>query len=197
MFAPPDAESHELRVDLAPDEALRSAQKHASIPASPESSRRCRRAVSVAPRDAAIAAGRCSSPDVTKASPSGLANPNLRFAAGVVIAIVVGFVPAHFVASMRERSAFEAIDNKVLATQRAAETDDAYAALDTFREEQLGRKHDDRRNIAITALLVWAIAGSAIGYVWFRRINWDRFETFSRTRLRVRAAPRPWPRAAW
>ena len=174
IFAPPDAADDALNVDLASDEVERAATKRASIPP-----------ISVPVDEPAPAA---SSPAMRRSQPSiqppnvaqkssPLADPRIRFALGVVIAIVLGFVPAHLIASMRERSAFDEIDRKVVATQSAVETDDAYAALEKFRAEQLSRKHDDRRSIAITALLIWAAAGSAIGYVWFRRIPWDRFET--------------------
>ena len=175
MFAPPDAADDALNVDLAPDEIERSAHRRASTPvieapiaepAPSASSPAMRRSQpSIQP------------PNVTHDGPRGLGDPKLRFALGIVIAIVLGFVPAHLIASMREHSAFEEIDRKVLAKQESIDTDDAYAALDKFRDEQLGRKHEDRRNIAITALLMWALAGGAIGYVWFRRIPWDRFET--------------------
>ena len=181
MFAPPDAAAEaEFKVDLAPDEVERSARNRASTPPasvpvvepapSPASSGRQSRPSLQAPSVAApesISGGKLPAP---------LANPNLRFALGVVIAIVIGFIPAHLVASMREKSAFESVDKKVIATQKEADTPDAYAALDTFRSEQLGRKQDDRRTIAIMAMLIWGVVGAGVGYVWFRRIPWDRLD---------------------
>jgi hypothetical protein len=96
-----------------------------------------------------------------------LGSARVRLVAGVALAIALGFVPAHLVAGMRERSAFAAIDAKVAAVQSTADTPDSYAALDGFRAEQLDAKHGARRSIAVTALLVWAAAGAALAYSWF------------------------------
>jgi len=180
MFAPPDSAAEaEFKVDLAPEEVERSARKKASTPPpvadaepapSPASSGRQSRPSLQVPTTTA--------PESTSGGrlPAPLANPNLRFALGVVLAIVIGFIPAHLVASMREKSAYESVDKKVIATQKQADTPDAYAALDTFRDEQLGRKQDDRRTIAIMAILIWGVVGAGAGYVWFRRIPWDRLD---------------------
>ncbi len=53
-------------------------------------------------------------------------------------------------------------------------TPEDYVALDKLRVSQLERKHDERRNIALLALLIWGAAGAGVAYVWFRRIPWDR-----------------------
>jgi len=98
--------------------------------------------------------------------------PRWRFAAGLVLAIVLGFVPAHLVASMRERSADKAIDDKVTALYEQATTEEAYAGLDAALAPLRARKQTAHRNSALLALLIWAAAGGAIGYVWFRRIPW-------------------------
>src|SRR5262249_36527045 len=111
-------------------------------------------------------------PQRSKLGPIG--DTRVRCAAGVVIAILLGFVPATWIAASREQSALTAIDNKIIATQDAADTPEAYATLDRFRSEQLARKYTERRNIALLALLVWAVAGGAIAYLWFRQIPWDR-----------------------
>jgi hypothetical protein len=96
-----------------------------------------------------------------------LASARVRLAAGVALAIVLGFIPANLVAGMRERSAFGAIDAKITAVQSTADTPDSYAALDAFRAEQLDAKYGARRSIAVTSLLVWAAIGAALGYGWF------------------------------
>ncbi|HEX3481495.1 MAG TPA: hypothetical protein VHT91_41060 [Kofleriaceae bacterium] len=96
-----------------------------------------------------------------------LASARVRLVAGVALALALGFVPAHLVAGMRERSAFAAIDAKVAAVQSTADTPDSYAALDGFRAEQLDAKYSARRSIAVTSLLVWAAVGAALAYGWF------------------------------
>lgn len=100
----------------------------------------------------------------------------LRFVLGVIVALAVGFLPAHIVAAVREKSVFSAVNANVRSVQDKADTAEAYAALDAFRTEQLARKYDERRSIAMMALLIWAAAGGAIAYVWFRRIPWPEPE---------------------
>ncbi|MEO6777650.1 MAG: hypothetical protein ABI467_32285 [Kofleriaceae bacterium] len=189
MFAPPDADDANFRVDLAPDEVARAAKKKVSIP--PESEphetapvepapgttgpgRASRPSMQVPPASIHDRASRPSLQAPDMARTTGLRDPNTRFALGVVIAIVLGFLPAHLIAHLQEASAYASIDANVTAVQHDAVTPDDYAALDTFRTGQLARKHDERRNIALLAMLIWGAAGAGIAYVWFRRIPWDR-----------------------
>ena len=167
MFAPPDAaEEAAFKVELADDEVERSAKKRSSIPPA-----------EVPIAQPVTAPARISRPSIqpppaVASQPRGLADPKQRFALGVLIAIVVGFVPAHAIASLREHSAYAEIDQLVDKTQREADTDDAYDALDAFRARELARKYDARHSAAILAFLIWAAAGAGIGYVWFRKIRW-------------------------
>src|SRR5690606_3553784 len=101
-----------------------------------------------------------------------LADTKVRFAAGVMLSVLLGFVPAHLVAGMREDSAYETIDRKVIAAQQAAETPELYAALDSMRADQRARKETEQRNAAIIGLAVWALVGAGIAFVWFRKIPW-------------------------
>jgi hypothetical protein len=97
------------------------------------------------------------------------ASPRARLAAGVALAIVLGFIPAHIVASLREDSAFRPIDSRVTAAHAAVDSLAAYEALDAIRAEQLDAKRSARDTIAMASMLIWAVAGGAIAYVWFRR----------------------------
>ena len=97
------------------------------------------------------------------------ASPRARFAVGVVLAIVLGFIPAHIVASLREDSAFRPIDARVTAAQAAVDSRASYDALDAIRAEQLDAKRGARNTIALTSLMIWALSGGAIAFVWFRR----------------------------
>jgi hypothetical protein len=101
-----------------------------------------------------------------------LASARVRLAVGVWLAIVLGFVPAHLAAGMRERSAYAAIDRTVASIQSAAATPEAYAALDAFRADQLDAKRSARRSIIATAMVIWAAAGGALAYAWFRHVPW-------------------------
>jgi len=106
-----------------------------------------------------------------------LGDERVRFIAGVVLAILIGFVPAHFVASMRERSAFDGVDETVKTAQANVSSMDEYNKLDQLREDALTRKKDSRRSIAVMAFVIWAAVGGAAAYGWFKRIDWERFES--------------------
>lgn len=168
MFAPPDADDANFAVHLAPDEVERSAKKKVSIP--PET-------VAAEPpaRTSLQAPNRSSRPSLqppmsSDPAATGLKDPKIRLLVGVIVAIVIGFIPAHFIASMREKSAFASVDASVAEVQNQVVTPEDYAALDPMRARQLERKRDDRRNIAMIALLIWAAAGAGVGYVFFKKI---------------------------
>lgn len=101
-----------------------------------------------------------------------MSQPRVRLAAGVLLAILLGFVPASFFASSRELSTLHPIDQQVLATQAAADTPEAYQTLDTYRAAQLATKRGKYHWIIIEAMLIWAATSGALGYVWFRQIRW-------------------------
>jgi hypothetical protein len=132
-----------------------------SAPRPPEPPR-----ISDAPTSALVIAARRLGSELMARIPV-LASARVRLVAGVALAIALGFVPAHLVAGMRERTAFAAIDAKVAVVQSTADTPDSYAALDRFRAEQLDAKYSARRSIAVTSLLVWAAIGAALAYGWF------------------------------
>ena len=140
------------------------------------------------------------------ASVRGVArNDRARFVVGVALAVVLGFVPAHLFASIREAAAFTEIDARVTMRQGEVTTRDEWDQLDLLRAAQLERKVAEHRNIVLLALAVWAGVGGTIAYVWFRRIDWQRFSTRGSAPAEpgpVRAAgwprqPRPSSRATW
>jgi len=170
LFAPPDAEAAAFVVDLAVDEVQ--PRERTTTPVST-------RAPTPLPIPATpVAPRRATDPSMPSvANVAHAAPPRWRFAAGVLIAIVLGFIPAHLVAAMRERSAFSKIDEHVKQVQLKVGTPDApiaYDRLDDFRRDQEDRKKTERRNIALISMLIWAAAGGLFAYVWFRRIPWDR-----------------------
>lgn len=167
LFAPPDAGDQELAVDLATDELEERARKRATAPPATEPVIPAGRASSPALRLPAAA----TAPPVT--SVASRLSPRARLAAGVALAIVLGFVPAHFVAASREAAAFKAIDAALVQRYAAADTPGAYAELDRHYNDARDAKKRERRSIALTSMLIWAAAGGAIAYVWFRRIPWQ------------------------
>lgn len=104
-----------------------------------------------------------------------LGQERMRFAAGVGLTVLVGFVPAHLYASMKEKSEFAVVDSKVRSFQAQADTISAWNDLDGRRQEELARKQDAQTDIALTAMMLWAVFAGGIGYLWFRHIDWDRW----------------------
>ncbi len=189
MFAPPDMQGEEFKVDIAADEGDFSARKRASTPPPVDEA-----AAAAATGDGARPSSQRlpATPLTRKSQPSmqvpnapaaaatsvpsklgPLADERVRFGAGVVLSVLLGFVPAHLVASMKESSADDAIDRKVIAAQQTADTPEVYATLDRLRADQLDRKESEHRNAAIIGFAIWAIVGGGLAFLWFRKIPWD------------------------
>jgi hypothetical protein len=171
MFAPPDAESADFKVDIADDEQEFTRKKTATPPSATPTV-----ASTTAPlqRKSQPLIPVQEAPGTVKASKLGpLADERVRTIAGVVLAILIGFLPAHLIASSREKSVFHDIDAQLISLQTQADTPEAWASLDQTRATFLERKKDERRNIALIALVIWAAVGGGLGYLWFRRIPWD------------------------
>ena len=102
-----------------------------------------------------------------------------RFAVGVFLALFLGFLPAHIFASVREGSAYDEIDAQVRTEQAQVETLEQWEALDVSRDDYLRRKKSARRNIALGGLVIWGLFGGGLGYLWFRRLDWDSYRRTS------------------
>lgn len=161
LFAPPEA-ADDAATDfaIADERPARPSAPPATAAPSPPTSARISQPILVQPDPTATTVHRKP------------AMPRNRFLAGVVLAIVLGFVPAHFVGASRESAAYGEIDRKV--TQYQADPTVSEAEVTTFRSAQLDAKKRKRTTIALTSLLVWAAASAAFAYLWFRRIPWDR-----------------------
>jgi hypothetical protein len=150
LFAPAD-DGADLKVDIAPEDV-----RKPSMPVPRQD------APMPAPVQRAVAPARPRS----KLGP--LADLKIRFAAGVIAAILVGFLPATIVATIREHSAFHAIDEQYLKEAETSQDPELDAKF-------LDKKRSERRGIALTSMLIWALTGGGIAYVWFRRVPWDRW----------------------
>jgi hypothetical protein len=162
LFAPPEAQQS-FSVDIADDDrhliSKPAAAERTSQPAIPVPT---------------VVAAPASPPVTTVPSKLGpLADERVRLAAGVIAAVLIGFVPAHFIAKMKEDSSDRAIDQRVIVAQQAAETPEMYADLDRMRADQLSRKKDEHRNAALIGFAIWALCGGGIAYAWFRKVPWD------------------------
>ncbi len=101
--------------------------------------------------------------------------PRWHYVAGIVLAVVLGFLPAHVVTSLRERSAYSAIDRNLQAAQAAVVTPADYDALDGLRASALAQKYAARHSIAIGSIFLWLCVGGGLAFLWFRRLPWERF----------------------
>jgi hypothetical protein len=174
LFAPPEAQGESFNLDLALDEPARPAK-----PAAPEPMPATKSSAAAGRSSAANQSSPVAHRPRAHSEPAAMVvrsseTPRGRVIAGVVLAIVVGFVPAHIVASIRETSAYAEIDRAVQAQQIQADSPELHRALDGYRRTQLDNKHSKRTMIALMAMAIWAVAGGAIAYVWFRLIPWDR-----------------------
>jgi hypothetical protein len=97
----------------------------------------------------------------------------LRLAAGVLCAILGGFIPARVFWQVRVGSAQADLNSAMQTHHREGEVDehiwDQLVAV--------GRAEHDRLrarlfNSKITALLLWAACGGGLGFAWFRKIPW-------------------------
>ena len=164
LFAPPDAGDQDLKVDLATEEVEERARKKASVP--PEN-------VTTTPSSSTPAMRRSTPAAMTAVDASvGTVRPRQfsrnHFLAAIVIGLVVGFVPAHVVASMREKSAFAEIDAKVSAAHDSADSIETYVALDAAREKLRDEKQSKRTMIALTSMLMWAVIGAGVAFAFLR-----------------------------
>jgi hypothetical protein len=157
LFAPPDAGDQDLVVEFATEEKEERAAKQASAPPetapSPSTTRR--------------------TPVTMQAADEPTARPQKQFSRGnfvaaIVVALAIGFIPAHLVANMREKSAFATIDNQVAAAHASADSHETYAALDGAREKLLDDKQSKRTMIALTSMLLWAVVGAGVAFALLR-----------------------------
>ncbi len=104
-------------------------------------------------------------------------SPLIRLGVGVVAALLIGFLPAHLFASARESSAFSEIDSETKAHQSQVTDVDEWNALDEYRKHQLDRKDSKRTSIALSAVFVWAALSGVLAFLWFRKIDWDEYQS--------------------
>jgi hypothetical protein len=173
LFAPPDAEEAKFKVELAADEIEHRQAKAAAAAATAPAGTPVAPPVTTPQLSARKKLTPMPGVPVTVAA-DAQETPRARFAAGVIIAIIVGFVPAHFIAASRETSAFERVDKAVIETQAGALDAESYARLDEFRDKQLAYKEGRKFSIAWQSMLIWAVVGGAFAYAWFYRVPWDK-----------------------
>jgi hypothetical protein len=162
MFAPPDAGDQNFAVDLATEELEERARKKASAPPENTTSTPVSQPLQTTRRTPVSMAA--------VAEPAAGTKPfsRPRFAGIVVLALVIGFLPVHFVAKMREKSAFAEIDQQVAEAHAAADSHETWLALDAAREKLREEKESKRQMIALTSMLLWAVVAAGVGFALMR-----------------------------
>jgi hypothetical protein len=98
-------------------------------------------------------------------------NPYARVVAGAVLAVGLGFIPAHLVGAMRENAAYADLDRDLTRREAAIRSRAEYDAFDTVRAAYAERKRAARTSIAVTSIVLWVLVGAGVAWLWFRRIS--------------------------
>lgn len=121
---------------------------------------------------------RASEPALQRATSALARDERLRLAVGVLIALIVGFIPAHVIGAIREGK-YDTIDKEVKAEYAVFDKDptvENWQDLEPMVDEQKKLKTSTRDNIAVTGLIVWVGFGGLVGFLWMRKVPWDRWE---------------------
>ena len=172
MFAPPDAGDQAFVVDLADEEVAERASKKASAPPENTSATPVSAVQSQPLRRTPVSMEAVAPPTTVTRSQFS----RERFVAIVVLALAIGFIPAHFLAQLREKSAFATIDKRVAEVHAAADSDETWLALDSAREQLREEKESKRTNIALTSMLLWAVVAAGVG-IALSRVPLERKKT--------------------
>jgi hypothetical protein len=104
------------------------------------------------------------------------ASERLRFAVGILLAVLVGYGVMTLVASSREASRYSSVIAELDAKYATANTTVAWDSLDDARATALDTLHLRRRGIVILSLFVWLLVIGLFAFVWLRVIDWSRWE---------------------
>jgi hypothetical protein len=103
------------------------------------------------------------------------ANERTRFAVGVAVAVLLSFVLVSVFASSREKSRYGPVLKDLEAEYLAADSQDAWTALDESRAQALDSLESRRTNIVITSMLIWSALAAVLLLLWLRVIDWSRW----------------------
>ena len=98
----------------------------------------------------------------------------VHVAAGALLVVIAGFVAAHVIGVIQETSAYPPIHKELREAYAEATDPDSHAALPEIREGMQQLVESRQRRIAVTCALVWIAASAGVGFLWFRKIEWER-----------------------
>ncbi|HUS64321.1 MAG TPA: hypothetical protein VMZ28_07245 [Kofleriaceae bacterium] len=100
-------------------------------------------------------------------------DPRARFLAGVLLAFLVGLIPAQLFAMWRTDVARDEVSSALQGEYRQASTPELWATLETAREDASALMSSRQRRVAVSAALLWVATGAGVAFLWFRVIDWD------------------------
>ncbi len=96
-------------------------------------------------------------------------NPRMAFAAGMALALGVGFLPAHLYASFAERS-YATIRDEATHVEPAV-NDAVYQAEVDERDTAISQLKRAKMRIAAVTALVWLATSGALGFAWLKLVQ--------------------------
>jgi hypothetical protein len=69
---------------------------------------------------------------------------------------------------------YDEIRAEATAGYAGIDSPEAWDSASDAREEGLSRLASRRTSVAVSGMLAWIAAFAALGYVWFRVVDWDR-----------------------
>jgi hypothetical protein len=99
--------------------------------------------------------------------------PRLRIAAGVALALFLGFIPAELYASSAEESRYHAIRTELIAAQQGITTQEQWDGLDApdgFRTLAVSNLERARGRVRVNMGLLWVAATAGLSWVWFKKL---------------------------
>lgn len=112
----------------------------------------------------------------------------LRFAVGVFAALLIGFLPALLYAQSGRGDIADKRAALIAEQTRAGADLDAWNLLDTRRSATVAEMESTQQNIFVGGLLIWLVCAGALAFLWFRKIDWQFYQT---PPARAPAAHRP------
>jgi hypothetical protein len=104
-----------------------------------------------------------------------LDSARVRFAIGVLLVVLVGFVPAQLYfgvkADAAQATVLEALQDDVELAKRDEE---AWKEYDANAANEVRIRRDSLGRVRFGACLLWFAVSSGLGYIYFRKVPWER-----------------------
>lgn len=99
----------------------------------------------------------------------------VRFSAGLFIALLVGFVAAHGVGRLQE-GFYDEQDQLLRDEYASATTASIWETLPEIRKSVVHNKRNKQQSIAISSIGVWWVVSAFVLLLWFKLVPWNRIQ---------------------